>query len=437
MIITYANAPLGLTQVLLADDGATQTVQLYGLDLISQDDGSQTRTLLADGLGSTRLEMVNGVVQTTTTYGPYGNLLAQTGSSGTVYGYTGEQEDAATGLVYLRARYYNPNTNQFLTRDPYRGAATMPASQNGYSYVHGNAVNYTDPSGLCIDKWTNEVRMNEYPYGTSGICTNDHWVIEGNKAVQEFYNIMPDISLNGINDIIRYFEVDKHGSASERLEQLLHKTASYKFMGIDPMISIQFGITIPGGEGLCEAFEDKQYYDPITGLSEWIAWDAGANGQMSHFLTAVALSYYDKTTGAWGIDKTRVGVVPEFMSNPSGKTTRSNTDIVLRLIVGHELLGDVGGISANIKQYNAATNYHVNEFIQATAYDVAGDNLQRDMHLENILYSNPTNLKSRPGNSLEDLRLSLKGWRFGHEIKVGLIGSSQNAALWLRSNLTK
>ncbi|MEZ4645420.1 MAG: RHS repeat-associated core domain-containing protein [Chloroflexota bacterium] len=42
------------------------------------------------------------------TYDPYGRLLAQTGSSGTTYGFTGEQEDAATGLMYLRARYYNP-----------------------------------------------------------------------------------------------------------------------------------------------------------------------------------------------------------------------------------------------------------------------------------------------------------------------------------------
>ncbi|MCA9993977.1 MAG: hypothetical protein KDE29_23515, partial [Anaerolineales bacterium] len=61
-----------------------------------------TRVLLADGLGSARVEMVGGVVETTTTYEPYGKLLAQTGSSGTTYGFTGEQEDAATGLVYLR-----------------------------------------------------------------------------------------------------------------------------------------------------------------------------------------------------------------------------------------------------------------------------------------------------------------------------------------------
>jgi RHS repeat-associated protein len=92
--------------------------------------------MLADGLGSVRVEMVNGAVETTTTYEPYGKLLAQTGSSGTTYGFTGEQYDAATGLVYLRARYYNPSLKLFLSRDPFPGYATLSISQNGYAYVH-------------------------------------------------------------------------------------------------------------------------------------------------------------------------------------------------------------------------------------------------------------------------------------------------------------
>ena len=91
--------------------------------------------------------MVGGAVDSVTTYEPYGKLLARSGSSGTVYGYTGEQHDAATGLVYLRARYYNPNLKVFMSRDPFPGWPTLPASQHGYSYVHNNPVNLTDPSG--------------------------------------------------------------------------------------------------------------------------------------------------------------------------------------------------------------------------------------------------------------------------------------------------
>jgi RHS repeat-associated protein len=136
-------AAVGLSQVLVSDHGLTTTHMLFGLDLILQDDGTETRNLLADGLGNTRTEMVGNTVETTTTYEPYGKLLAQTGASGTVYGYTGEAHDASSGLVFLRARYYNPYLNQFLSRDPFPGYATLPASLNGYNYAHNNPMTHT------------------------------------------------------------------------------------------------------------------------------------------------------------------------------------------------------------------------------------------------------------------------------------------------------
>jgi RHS repeat-associated protein len=144
---TYTNDNTGLSQVLASDDGETQTANLFGLSLIQQDNGSEIRTLLNDGLGSVRQEMVDAAIESTTTYEPFGNLLVQTGPSGTTYGFTGEQHDAATALVYLRARYYNPNLKVFMSRDPFPGWQTLPASQHGYSYVHNNPVNLTDPSG--------------------------------------------------------------------------------------------------------------------------------------------------------------------------------------------------------------------------------------------------------------------------------------------------
>jgi YD repeat-containing protein len=96
---TYTNDVFGLTQVLMADDGTNLVTNLFGLDLIGQDSGSEVRTLLVDGHGSVRQEMVGSVVETATTYSPYGEILEQTGTSGTVYGFTGEQEDSATGLL--------------------------------------------------------------------------------------------------------------------------------------------------------------------------------------------------------------------------------------------------------------------------------------------------------------------------------------------------
>ncbi|MCI0645111.1 MAG: hypothetical protein L0346_09540, partial [Chloroflexi bacterium] len=134
-------------QVLIADDGTNQVANLFGLDLIHQDDGAETRTLLADGLGSIRLEMVGSTVEVATTYDPYGNTLAQSGASNTAYGFTGEQADKATGLLYLRARYYNPGLRLFMARDPWSGDQQAPLTMHGYAYGLNNPANYVDPSG--------------------------------------------------------------------------------------------------------------------------------------------------------------------------------------------------------------------------------------------------------------------------------------------------
>ena len=71
MTTAYANDIVILTQVLVADDGTIQTANLFGLDLVLQDSGAVTRTLLTDGLGSVRAAMVGESVETVTTYNPY------------------------------------------------------------------------------------------------------------------------------------------------------------------------------------------------------------------------------------------------------------------------------------------------------------------------------------------------------------------------------
>ena len=53
----------------------TQTANLFGLDLIFTQDGNATHTLLADGLGTARVEMVGATIANATTYEPYGSIL--------------------------------------------------------------------------------------------------------------------------------------------------------------------------------------------------------------------------------------------------------------------------------------------------------------------------------------------------------------------------
>jgi len=63
------------------------------------------------------------------------------------------------GLIYLRARYYDPATGRFLSKDPAGGKLSSPVTQNKYVYAGNNPVNGGDPTGLStvtnamMDSW--------------------------------------------------------------------------------------------------------------------------------------------------------------------------------------------------------------------------------------------------------------------------------------------
>jgi RHS repeat-associated protein len=79
-------------------------------------------------------------------YDPWGNP-----ENGTVptFGFTGELQDAATGLVNLRARWYSTTSGTFTSRDSFAGYPEEPYSLHPYAYGYSDPVLLTDPSGWC------------------------------------------------------------------------------------------------------------------------------------------------------------------------------------------------------------------------------------------------------------------------------------------------
>ena len=61
--------------------------------------------------------------------------------------YRAEQYDSDLGLYYFRARYYNPATGRFSSRDPENGIVTDPKTLHKYDYAGGDPVNGADPTG--------------------------------------------------------------------------------------------------------------------------------------------------------------------------------------------------------------------------------------------------------------------------------------------------
>lgn len=98
-----------------------------------------------DHLGSTTaLTTANGAVVERDAYDAYGNTV---GSSLTRFGFTGRERDATTGLMYYRARWYDPQVGRFISEDPigFKGGV------NSYRYVRNNPIRFIDPLGL--DWW--------------------------------------------------------------------------------------------------------------------------------------------------------------------------------------------------------------------------------------------------------------------------------------------
>jgi RHS repeat-associated protein len=105
-------------------------------------------TFVRDGLGSVRLEVSGtGAITSNFDYLAYGSLNAATQTP--LIGFAGELHDPS-GLIYLRARWYDPGVGRLTVADRFLGTATEPHSLNLYAYAAANPVNRTDPSGNCI-----------------------------------------------------------------------------------------------------------------------------------------------------------------------------------------------------------------------------------------------------------------------------------------------
>jgi RHS repeat-associated protein len=130
---------------LLLSDGSNSYIYGPG-GLPIEQISSEGRVLYLhhDQRGSTRLLTGStGAVEGTFTYGGYGEQTGSTGTATTPLGYAGQYTEANTGLIYLRARSYEPATAQFTSVDPDVGSTWSP-----YGYAKDDPVDAGDPSGL-------------------------------------------------------------------------------------------------------------------------------------------------------------------------------------------------------------------------------------------------------------------------------------------------
>jgi len=110
-----------------------------------------------DGIGAvTGLTDANGALLQSYAYDAFGNALSlpgnihgKRGGIDNPYGFSTKEYNHKSGLIYFGARYYDPVTGRFITKDLWPGTVYDPGTLNKYAYCVNNPVNLIDPLGLC------------------------------------------------------------------------------------------------------------------------------------------------------------------------------------------------------------------------------------------------------------------------------------------------
>ena len=343
--------------------------------------------LHSDHLGSATLTTdLNGNRVGELRYTPYGVTRYEWGSTPTNRRYTGQRWEGF-GLYDYGARLYSPGLGRFVSPDVLVPNPAAPQSLNRYAYVQNSPLLYVDPDG-------------HFP-----------WLVIPALAIVAIVCTRSNVDPILVREV-NYIE-SLHATASTdlaalvemfRADQLRGDTAQDRLATILDHTRLFPGLYTAGGfgeTGLSAQFQDGYLYQRYWG---------GETRQIGHFLTAAAFGH-------------RAAQHSNF------------EEFLTQLAVGHEIVGDQGAPVSWFRQYFAATPEARELFRQAIVADAAGSYDLRDDYLRQILALNSGPLANRQGNSLEDLRLTVRGWRFGQMIAAGQFASREEAARWLEENL--
>ena len=148
--IQYLVDPLGQNAVVGEFDGSGNLVAHYtqGLGLTSQVDASNNAAFYNfDASGNTvGLSGSTGSYLNSYSYLPFGGILSSTETVPNPFQFDGQNGvmSQGNGLDMMAARFYDPTTGRFLSRDP----IGVAGGGNVYAYAKNNPLSSVDPSGL-------------------------------------------------------------------------------------------------------------------------------------------------------------------------------------------------------------------------------------------------------------------------------------------------
>jgi RHS repeat-associated protein len=137
----------GLVSIDQVGAGPTEYIRASGM-VLARVAGAAVTWLHPDHLGSAVAGTGStGSVVWRESEQPFGEDWITAPANDNQAGYTGHVEDAATGLTYMQARYYDPVIGRFLANDPVGFSPNRPDMFNRYAYAANDPVNMVDPDG--------------------------------------------------------------------------------------------------------------------------------------------------------------------------------------------------------------------------------------------------------------------------------------------------
>lgn len=172
-------------------------------------------------------------------YTPYGQMLAHNGTSDqpfTFVGAYGVRQEGDTDLYQMRARYYDPRTIQFLTRDPLWPILSDPQQINPYAYAAENPLKYVDPTGMHVDRGLLRGEMIPLP-DQEGIGPSlKELEAERDQLERDLHSLSIQIS-ECRADIERLKEENRRDTAGQAPIQMLNYSPSVKVLPGDIYMS--------------------------------------------------------------------------------------------------------------------------------------------------------------------------------------------------------
>ncbi len=282
----------------LVQAGAERIV--YGLGALYRVHADGTIDAFArDALGSVMAEVsAAGSITNSFSYSPYGAV----GASGALplLGFAGELTDPS-GLLYLRARWYDPSVGRFITRDALRGSPRDPSSLNVYAYAGGNPVRFVDPEGYC--PWCLAAVVGAAIGGSASLA--GYLLVSGeSRNLRDALVAFGGGAVSGAVCVATAFLACAVATTTVSIAQYGFSSGA-KSLG---------GYVVAGAIGLVSApFVYTPYKPPSAGIARWVfeltrpgrlgEWErgplrSGAGSFIRSFLTSLFAGYGEQALGA-------------------------------------------------------------------------------------------------------------------------------------------